>query len=606
VKSVFQASFAIGVALAALLAGPRAHAQNLPLDRFEPAPAGDRQFGVPSPIIWGEATPRFHVLADYAHNPLVLRKLTTNGSAGTVVSNQLFLHLNVSLALVDALGIDVNVPVAIAQAGGSPTVAGQAFASPNKAQLGDLRGGLRFRIVGATDDAFQAAIGGYVWAPTGSTSGGSSYVTGGEVRGMPMLLLGGRVDRFVWALSGGPQIRSTQTYVGVTDGTQVNVGAGFGVFLDNKRRLMIGPEVYTAFTAVKSATATADSFKRTANVEILGDVRFRFAGDFEVGAGAGPGLTAGIGTPDFRGVFMLGYNPEPKAAEPPAPNDRDGDGIIDEKDACPETKGVPSADAEKNGCPPDKDGDGIIDAEDACPDVEGVRDPDPKLNGCPRDKDGDGILDKEDACPTVKGVRTTDPETNGCPPDKDGDGVYDKDDACPDVVGVPTDDPKTNGCPPDKDGDGILDSVDACPEEKGPADPDPKKNGCPTVHVTDKEIVILEQVQFDTGKATIKAVSDPLLDKVAAVFTEHTEIARVEVQGHTDNRGAAKMNRTLSQKRADAVAKALVQRGITKERLISKGYGPDQPIAENTTDEGRQQNRRVQFKILERTQKEKE
>jgi outer membrane protein OmpA-like peptidoglycan-associated protein len=179
-------------------------------------------------------------------------------------------------------------------------------------------------------------------------------------------------------------------------------------------------------------------------------------------------------------------------------------------------------------------------------------------------------------------------------------------DACPDVKGVASDDPKKNGCPlpVDTDHDGITDDLDACPAEKGPPSEDPKRNGCPTVHVTNNEIVILEQVQFDTNQATIKKVSDDLLDQVAAVLTSHDEITRVEVQGHTDNRGAPAHNKQLSQARAQAVVKALVKRGINKDRLTAKGFGQDVPIADNDTDAGRQQNRRVQFAILDKTSKE--
>jgi outer membrane protein OmpA-like peptidoglycan-associated protein len=284
---------------------------------------------------------------------------------------------------------------------------------------------------------------------------------------------------------------------------------------------------------------------------------------------------------------------------------RDGDGIADDKDACPDVKGVSDPDPKKNGCPPDRDGDGIIDDRDACPDEPGPANDDPKKNGCPppKDTDGDGIPDVEDACPTAKGVRDADPKKNGCPPDRDGDGILDADDACPDVPGVPDPVPKLNGCPPDRDNDGIPDPEDACPNEIGPRDPDPKKNGCPTVHVTEAEIVILEQVQFDTDRATIKKVSDPLLDKVAAVFKQHTEIAKVEVQGHTDNQGSPAHNKTLSQRRAEAVLKALVKRGIAKGRLVAKGFGQEAPIADNGTPEGRQENRRVQFKIVDKGSK---
>jgi outer membrane protein OmpA-like peptidoglycan-associated protein len=135
-------------------------------------------------------------------------------------------------------------------------------------------------------------------------------------------------------------------------------------------------------------------------------------------------------------------------------------------------------------------------------------------------------------------------------------------------------------------------------------DPDPKKHGCPrSVRVSETEIFILEQVQFDTAKATIKKVSDPLLDEVAGVLKEHYEIKKIEVQGHTDNKGLAAMNKTLSQARADAVMKALVKRGIEAKRLTAKGFGQDKPVATNDTDEGRQKNRRVQFAIVEKGQK---
>src|SRR5262249_31084534 len=141
-----------------------------------------------------------------------------------------------------------------------------------------------------------------------------------------------------------------------------------------------------------------------------------------------------------------------------------------------------------------------------------------------------------------------DPKKNGCPPDRDQDGVTDAQDACPDVAGIKTSDPATNGCPGDTDGDTIRDDKDACPKEKGAPDPDPRQNGCPkAVRVTDSEIVILQQVQFDTNKATIKPVSGPLLDEVAGVLSEHPEILKVEVQGHTDERGSRALNTKLSQ-----------------------------------------------------------
>jgi hypothetical protein len=135
--------------------------------------------------------------------------------------------------------------------------------------------------------------------------------------------------------------------------------------------------------------------------------------------------------------------------------DRDGDGVADEADACPDVPGPPTA----NGCP-DRDGDGIPDAEDACPDEAGL----PEGDGCPspseENRDGDGLFDEADACPDEPGS----PRAEGCP-DADADGVQDSEDACPEEPGPAEQD----GCPVpgDMDGDGVPDAEDECPEESG-------------------------------------------------------------------------------------------------------------------------------------------
>jgi OOP family OmpA-OmpF porin len=593
-KKCLQAAVAASMLAAASPA--LAQTSSLALDRFDPAPAGDRMFGVPSPYVAGRFTPHIMLLGDYAHNPLVLRSVPSDTSVGAVVKNQLYLNLDAGLALWNRVLLDVDVPVALFQSGDSPSGEGQGFASPSKAQFGDLRLGARLRIFGEYHDAFQIGVGGYVWLPTGAKN---SFVSSGQVRGLPQLLLGGRiVERLVWSAAAGPEIQGTSSFANIDQGTMLKWGAGVGVLLLDNRHLQIGPEVSGGVTL-------RDVQKRTTNAELLLDVRYRIVDDLEIAAGAGPGLTSGIGTPDFRGLLSLAYTPEQK-------DDRDHDGIADNVDACPDVPGVPDADPAKNGCPlpPDRDGDGILDADDACPDVKGVPDADPKKNGCPlpADRDGDGILDADDACPDVKGIKTEDPKTNGCPlpTDRDEDGILDADDACPDVKGVADPDPKKNGCPlpKDTDGDGIMDPDDACPNEKGQPDPDPKQNGCPkSVRVSESEIVILEQVQFDTGKATIKGVSDKLLDEVAGVLKEHPEIIKIEVQGHTDNHGGKNDNMVLSQARADAVRKAMIKRGTAAGRLTAKGYGQDVPVADNSTDEGRQKNRRVQFVISEKQPK---
>ncbi len=570
-------------------------AQNVDLPKFNPSVPGDRFFGVPSPYAAGKATFHGGVVLDYAHNPLVLvdgqgKKL------GAIVEHQMFLHLAVNLSLFHRLAINADMPFTLLNRGDGAVKGGTfSFTSPNKAGIGDLRLGARVRLFGDYHDPFQIGVGGYVWLPTGTDA---AFTTDGKVRGQPHLLLGGRADRFIWSAMAGPTLKSSSTLGNVKLGHQFNWGAGVGALLGTKRNFQIGIETSGGVTLTESA-------KRSTNAEALVGAKYRPVSPLEIGLAVGPGITSGVGTPDFRGVFSIFYTPEIDLPD----GDRDGDGIKDKVDACPDVKGVANDDPKKNGCPPpgDRDKDGILDEVDACPDTPGKPSDDPKKNGCPdRDTDKDGILDDVDACPTEPGVPSDDPKKNGCPlpADKDGDGIADADDACPEIPGVKTNDPATNGCPPDTDGDGFRDDQDACPNEKGVDDKDPSKRGCPKlVRVTDKEIIILEQVQFDTGKATIKKVSDPLLEAVATVLKEHPEILKLEVQGHTDNKGAKPMNQKLSQDRADAVMKSMIKRGIDAGRMTAKGYGQDVPIESNDNDAGRAKNRRVQFVVLEKKAK---
>jgi OOP family OmpA-OmpF porin len=257
--------------------------------------------------------------------------------------------------------------------------------------------------------------------------------------------------------------------------------------------------------------------------------------------------------------------------------DTDKDGIYDKYDECPDVPGP----KEFNGCP-DTDGDGIIDKNDSCPDVPGLK----EFNGCP-DTDKDGIADKDDACPDVAGLK----EFNGCP-DTDKDGVADKDDKCPTVAG-----PKENGgCPwPDTDNDGVLDKDDLCPNVPGTA----ANRGCP--EVTEEVMKKLNEygktILFNSGKASFKAETMPVLNSMLAIFKEYPQ-AQFSIEGHTDSDGSNALNQTLSENRAAAVKNFLVENGIVADRLTSKGYGETKPIASNKTAKGKALNRRVEVKLI--------
>ena len=108
-------------------------------------------------------------------------------------------------------------------------------------------------------------------------------------------------------------------------------------------------------------------------------------------------------------------------------------------------------------------------------------------------------------------------------------------------------------------------------------------------------------IHFDTGRDVIKSESFPLLDQVAKLLTEHPEMKRVRVEGHTDNVGNAAYNKDLSARRAASVVRYLIGKGVGQSRLVPAGYGFEQPIASNATALGRAKNRRVAFTILDET-----
>ena len=314
-------------------------------------------------------------------------------------------------------------------------------------------------------------------------------------------------------------------------------------------------------------------------------------------------------------------------AETPKPvvitqTDRDGDGILDTVDKCPDEPEDADGFQDDDGCPdPDNDGDGVLDKDDKCP-----MEPGPATNqGCPLlDRDGDGFTDDVDKCPDQPGIAEnqgcpdvdTDSDTlvdrldkcpnepedhdqfqdeDGCPdPDNDNDTVLDLVDACPLEPGPTT----NNGCPvKDRDGDSITDDIDQCPDVPGLA-----PTGCPKkvlVVKTGTSIQIKQQINFETNRATIKGgISFEILDQVGAVLKSNPDI-RIVIEGHTDSTGNAARNLQLSDDRANSVRAALIERAVDPPRLEAIGYGQSRPIASNKTKKGKAANRRVEFNIVQ-------
>ena len=249
--------------------------------------------------------------------------------------------------------------------------------------------------------------------------------------------------------------------------------------------------------------------------------------------------------------------------------DKDGDGIKDNVDKCPSEPEDKDGFQDEDGCPdPDNDGDGIPDITDKCPmepeDKDGFQDED----GCPDlDNDGDGLSDKVDQCPNDAEDKDNFEDDDGCPDlDNDKDGFADKDDKCPDVPGV---------------------APDGCPKKYN------------LVVVTAEKIELKQTVFFDFNRASIKNVSFALLNEVGQAMVDNPTI-KVEIGGHTDSVGKDASNLKLSQSRAESVRTYLIKRGIASNRMVPKGFGENVPIADNRTEAGRSQNRRVEFLITER------
>jgi len=272
--------------------------------------------------------------------------------------------------------------------------------------------------------------------------------------------------------------------------------------------------------------------------------------------------------------------------------DTDMDGVSDKKDKCPDTPAGVAVDA--TGCPVDTDGDGVADYLDDCPAVAGLT----SLKGCP-DKDKDGIADKDDACPDVAGLVSL----KGCP-DADGDGIPDKDDKCAGTKsGYQVD---ANGCPLDQDKDGIVDAEDECPTVAGVKE----NKGCPAkpvapvvaAELTPDQVTIqnvkVTPVHFVSDKSYLTEYSKGVLDKLLKTLNSDKDF-RVNMYGYTDSQGSDDYNVKLSQERINSVVEYLTSKGISKDRIIhQKALGKAKPIASNATEEGRLQNRRVEFEIF--------
>jgi len=243
----------------------------------------------------------------------------------------------------------------------------------------------------------------------------------------------------------------------------------------------------------------------------------------------------------------------------------------------------------------DSDLDGVADDDDLCPNTnKGVI---VDKFGCPVDTDNDGVPDYLDLCSNTPANIPVD--IDGCPVDSDNDGVPDYLDLCKDTPeSVQVD---KRGCPLDEDGDGVPDYKDKCPGT--PIGVEVNKWGCPPEELKKKipetiEMTLYSGVNFEVGKSSLLIGATLELNKLIEVM-QSNPASKWQITGHTDNTGSRSMNINLSYDRAQSVANYLLQNGIERSRLIVKGLGPDYPIADNSTEAGRTQYRRVEINFVE-------
>lgn len=298
-------------------------------------------------------------------------------------------------------------------------------------------------------------------------------------------------------------------------------------------------------------------------------------------------------------------------------SDKDKDGVSDSHDRCPNTP--PGAGVDSNGCPDmdkdgvrddtdrclstaagarvdatgctikDSDGDGVQDDLDQCPDTPAAQQVNSRGCALVIDSDNDGVFDDKDRCPDTRAGMAVD--ASGCPIDSDGDGVTDAMDLCPDTRRGETVD--GTGCTVrDTDGDGVTDKADRCPNT--PAGTVVGANGCIIVFIEGKKNVVLQGVNFVAGRAELTIDAKRILDLVAQSLNANNEVT-FEIQGHASSDGSDLYNLQLSDRRAASVRTYLISRGVAPSRMTSKGYGETMPIADNATNAGRKQNRRVEL-----------
>jgi outer membrane protein OmpA-like peptidoglycan-associated protein len=557
---------ALALAWTALVAGAgeaKAQASYFYLDRAQISGAPEDGFMVWRPVGSAENRVYLNGALGYAHNTLRSGTVTDNPSTQNHIDNpvqgQFITYLSGGVQMLKRLTLGMTLPINLLTLYGDDPQQEQVGAGgigDTPVAVSDLRLDVRYKTWETDDDRLKFGLGAALFVPTGNEN---AFASDGATTGY--LYLASEIDFGKFFLSGniGPHFRPEGSIGGSQGDLYLasDLRWAFGAYLplrENRIRLGgelwgttgvggVGPNDESSFFAGKNTT-----FEWLAQGRFTLDERQRLYAQ----AGVGTRLSTGYGAADFRMLASIGWY---------------------------------TNFADMGGKSPPK-------KVQIKPDVDDYD----------RDTDGDGYPDSVDACPTEKEDGKPPAKTDGCPgnSDRDGDGIPDVDDQCPDKAEDKDKIQDEDGCPEDDaDNDSIPDVQDKCPTEPGQRSPIAEKFGCPSLITmgSDGSVQLLKPIEFETGRATIKPVSFPILDDVLALLKSRPSM-RIGIYGHTDSKGTAPNNLKLSKDRAASVRKYLEGKGVAASRLESEGFGQTKPVAPNDTDEGRSKNRRVEFKIL--------
>jgi len=573
---------AVSFALVSFALVPAVGADNVALSVFDPTPATTGTgFQLQSPEVGKDGDWVVSAIVSHATNPLVLDAVFDGKVINDdhVIERSTLLELGGAYAFLGRFEAGARMPIYAQD--GQPLVDSRTMFSTAPASgtaTGDLTLHGKARLWSKA--GFAVASGLQLTLPTAT----ERAFTGVDKPSARLLALAAFVPdtwahRVTLSANAGFVLRATSRYANLEQGS--GVAWGLGVSVRALDRVWVATEVFG--DAVPSGHAAEMGGATTlAPIEWLAGVRYQPDHRFSIGLAGGRGLTRAAGSPELRGVLSLAYAPGApmiRAIHEPGParvdGDRDGDGIRDSADQCPNEAEDADLFDDSDGCPDlDNDQDGVADADDKCQldpeDKDGFADSD----GCPDpDNDADNVPDAHDTCPKV-------------PEDKDG---FEDLDGCPEL---------------DNDRDGIPDAIDKCINQPETINGIQDDDGCPDqgesiIILSPDRIETLDAILFTSG-TKLAGASFNVLGQVAATLRAHPEIVRIRVACHVQPSQHADRDQELSDKRAQTIRDWLIQWGIDASRVEPRGLGGKQPLSPPEQRGSAAINDRIELIIVER------